>query len=77
MSGHSDFGIFSNVGASSILTGVSADTASVACPGIIVRQRHTEQKQMGLQNEQCVESKKGRLRCCCNQVWTMNGGLIP
>ena len=32
MSGHSDFGIFSNVGASSILTGVSADTASVACP---------------------------------------------
>ena len=32
MSGHSDFGIFNNVGASSILTWVQADTASAACP---------------------------------------------
>ena len=32
MSGHSDFGIFNNLGASSIHTRVSADTASAACP---------------------------------------------
>ena len=32
MSGHSDFGIFNNVGASSIFSWVSADTASAACP---------------------------------------------
>ena len=32
---------------------------------------------MGLPKEQCVERKKGRLRCCCNQVWTKNGGRIP
>ena len=32
MSGHSDFGIFNNVGASFILTWVLADTASAACP---------------------------------------------
>ena len=32
ISGHSDFGIFINVGASSILTWVLADTASAACP---------------------------------------------
>ena len=32
MSGHSDLGIFSNFGASSILTWVSAGTASAACP---------------------------------------------
>ena len=31
-------------------------------PGIIVRQRHTDQKQMGLLREQCVEWKKGHLR---------------
>ena len=30
-SGHSDFGILSNLGASSILTWVKADTASAAC----------------------------------------------
>ena len=30
--GHSDFGIFNNFGASSILTWVQADTASAACP---------------------------------------------
>ena len=46
-------------------------------PGIIVRQRHTDQKQMRLPKEQCVECKKGRLWCCCSQVWTMNGGPIP
>ena len=32
ISGHSEFGIFNNVGASSTLTRVSADTASAACP---------------------------------------------
>ena len=32
MSGHSDLGIFSNFGASSILTWVQADTASAAFP---------------------------------------------
>ena len=32
ISGHSDFGISNNVGASSILTWVLADTASAACP---------------------------------------------
>ena len=32
MSGHSDLGIFSNLGASSIFTWVQADTASAACP---------------------------------------------
>ena len=32
ISGHSDFGIFKNLGASSILTWVKADTASAACP---------------------------------------------
>ena len=32
ISGHSDFGISNNVGASSILTWVYADTASAACP---------------------------------------------
>ena len=31
-------------------------------PGIIVRQRHTDQKQMGLQKEQCANSKNGCLR---------------
>ena len=44
--------------------------------GIIVRQRHTDQKQMGLQKEQCAECKKVRLRYCCNQVWMENGGQI-
>ena len=32
MFGHSDLGIFSNFGASSIFIWVSADTASAACP---------------------------------------------
>ena len=32
MSGHSDLGIFSNFGASSMFTWVTADTASAACP---------------------------------------------
>ena len=44
--------------------------------GIIVRQRHTDQKHMGLPKEQCAESRKGHLRYCCNQVWTKNGGRI-
>ena len=46
-------------------------------PGIIVRQRHTDQKQMVLLREQCVELRKGNLRYCCNHVWTKNGGWIP
>ena len=37
-------------------------------PGIFVRQRHTDRKLMGLPREQCAESKKGHLRCCCNQT---------
>ena len=32
MSGHSDLGIFNNLGASSIFPGKKADTASAACP---------------------------------------------
>ena len=46
-------------------------------PGIIVRQHHTDQKQMGLPKEQCAESKKGHLRCYCSPVWVTNGGRIP
>ena len=37
-------------------------------PGIIVRQHHTDQKQMGLLREQCAESRKGHLRCYCSPV---------
>ena len=32
MSGHSDLGIFNNLGKSTILTSLQADTASAACP---------------------------------------------
>ena len=32
---------------------------------------------MGLLRGQCSESRKGHLRCCCNQVWMKNGGRIP
>ena len=32
---------------------------------------------MGLQKEQCAEWKKGHLRNCCNQIWTLNDGRIP
>ena len=39
--------------------------------------RHTDRKQMGLLRAQCVEWKRWRLRYCCNQVWTMNGGRSP
>ena len=39
--------------------------------------RHTDEKQMGSPKEQCVELRKGHLRYCCNQVWTMNGERIP
>ena len=46
-------------------------------PGIIVRQRHTDQKLMGLPKEQCAELRKGHLRYCCNPVWTTDGGRIP
>ena len=46
-------------------------------PVIIVRQHHSDHKQMGLLREQCVELRKGHLRYCCNQVWMKNGGQIP
>ena len=46
-------------------------------PGIIERQHHTDQKQMRLLKEQQAEWKKVHLRCCCNQIWTTNGGRIP
>ena len=46
-------------------------------PGTIVRQRHTDLKQMGLLGEQYAEWKKVRPQCCCNQVWMKNGGQIP
>ena len=46
-------------------------------PGIIVRQHHTDQKQMGLLKEQCAEKKKAPLPYCCNQVWMTIGGQIP
>ena len=41
-------------------------------PGNIVRQHHTDQKQIGLLKEQCAEWKNGHLRFCCNQVWMNN-----
>ena len=46
-------------------------------PGIIVRQHHTDQTQMGLLKEQCVQLRKGHLRYCCNQSWMENGGRTP
>ena len=46
-------------------------------PGITARLHHTDQKQMGLLREQCVELRRGHLRYCCNQVWTKIGGQIP
>ena len=46
-------------------------------PGIIVRQHHTDQKQMGLLKEQCAEKKKAPLPYCCNQVWMKVRGQIP
>ena len=42
----------------------------------IVRQHHTDRKQMGLLKEQCAESKKVPLRYCCNRVWMKVGGQI-
>ena len=42
-----------------------------------MRQHRTDQKRMGLLKGQCVESRKGHLRYCCNQVWKKNGGRIP
>ena len=46
-------------------------------PGIIVRQRHTDRKEMGLQKEQCAELRREHLLYFCNQVWMKNGGRIP
>ena len=46
-------------------------------PGIIVRQHHTDQKQMGLLKEQCAVKKEAPLPYCCNQVWMKIGGQIP
>ena len=45
-------------------------------PGIVVRQRHTDQKRMGLLREQSVEWKKVHLRCYWSPVWTTNGERI-
>ena len=45
--------------------------------GIIVRQHHTDQKQMWLPKEQCAELRKGHLRCYCSQLSITNGGRIP
>ena len=60
-----------------IYTGISLELGkSCEDPGIILRQHHTDQKQMGFPKEQCAEWKKGHLRYCCTQVWTMNGGRI-
>ena len=45
--------------------------------GIIVRQHHTDRKQMRLLREQHAEWKKEHLQCCCSQVWATNGRRIP
>ena len=46
-------------------------------PGIIVRQHHTDQKQMEDCRKSSAQSERRDI-CffCCNQVWTMNGGRI-
>ena len=46
-------------------------------PGIIVRQHHTDQKQMGLQKEQFAEWKRRHLRCHFSRLWLKIGGRIP
>ena len=46
-------------------------------PGIIERQHHTDQKQMGFPKEPYVEWIKGHLRCCYSPVWVTNGGRNP
>ena len=47
-------------------------------PAIIVRLHHTDQKQMGLLREQCVEVRKGHLRYYCIQVvGGFHGTLLP
>ena len=38
------------------------------CLGIIVRQHHTDRKQMGLLKEQCAEYRKAPVLYCYNQV---------
>ena len=43
-------------------------------PGIIRRQHRSETHGVA---ERAVRRIKGHLRCCCNQVWTKNGGRIP
>ena len=45
--------------------------------GVILRQHRTDRKLMGLLREQCVEVRKGHLRCCCSPVWATNGARIP
>ena len=45
-------------------------------PGIVARRHHTDQKQIGLLKEQCVEWKKVLLHYCRNQVWMNIGGQI-
>ena len=44
------------------------------CPGIFVRQRHTDQKLMGLLKERYAELRKELLQCCCNLAQMKNGG---
>ena len=46
-------------------------------PGIIVRQRHTDLKQIGLPKQQHAEWKKGHLRCYGSPVWVTKGARIP
>ena len=46
-------------------------------PGIVVRQHHTDRKEMGFLREQCAELRKGLVQYCCSQVWMKNGGRIP
>ena len=45
--------------------------------GSIVHVRITVPRQMPLLKERHAEMRKEPLQCCCNQVWTKNGGQIP
>ena len=45
-------------------------------PGIIARQHHIDQKQLGLLQEQCAEWKKAPLPHCSEQIWMKIGGQI-
>ena len=45
-------------------------------PGIIARQHHTDQKQMGIAERAVRRVRGGHLRCSCSPVWIMNGRRI-